>query len=769
MDSEEFLREYEESALEENSGEEIVLHVSGKRKNSFGNKKKGGKLKKFGAMGFLTAMLVVFVVLFSSGNLIPAALSDRLVEETDVQYADAMESKKLVFQQALYSGSVPKDTTELLKNRGVLVGYEENGEFIETNQREGELSLKVDNEIISAKDFVKAEWENVKLYDAFNEATYGRAAYYYDASARNVFSRIGTTRNNYTSESDFDVVMDRMMGEGSSISVNDVELVEKTQELEDGTIEKYNDYELGGSAVGSGSASGFIEGISGKNTAGSVTAATLNTADSLKVADTIAKEKRSSLFFLGVMENISKMKAGEGSESKLNEAMNYLYEPATTEVVDVKTGEVVKVSGTAFDSPSLSAILSGDKVLAENVENYSSDRVLRTVENQLGLETAAVSGVSSATREAMAGTVASAGASNGSGYGGASRGSGILGAIGRFFSGGAERASQEIVNLVSPTISRSLVDNSFKTVRGVEAGEFLVEGAINVGKELAKASGATAGDSGAVLAYLNLQNATLAMDAKVDRMKRSPFDITSRNTFLGSIMYKLAIFSMKNQSLSGFSTLIRGVRNFSSMTSSAILSFTPGAYADESEGYLSTFGECKTLAMAGAVGSAGCAMIATFDTSTLNDTFNDSGFQAFVEANTSLESGTRRVLEGSNLAKFIDYNNERVLPVGVLDGAAMSGSKGFFADILSMIKSWLGAGESEKRIATGAAFTNTSSNYDWNTYKYAQRYVSLARATEALKMFTNDATAYSIPYFEGNENPVIAYINRYSNVAIKQE
>lgn len=762
MDSEEFLREYEESALEENSGEEIVSHVSGKRKNSFGNKKKGGKLKKFGAIGFLTAMLVVFVVLFSSGNLIPAALSDRLVEETDVQYADAMESKKLVFQQALYSGSVPKDTAELLKNRGVLVGYEENGEFIETNQRDGELSLKVDNEIISAKDFVKEEWENVKLYDAFNEATYGRAAYYYDASARNVFSRIGTTRNNYTSESDFDVVMDRMMGEGSAVSVNDVELVEKTRVLEDETVETYYDYELGGSAVES--TSGFIEGVSEKNTAGSVTAATLNTADSLKVADTIAKEKRSSLFFLGVMENISKMKAGEGSESKLNEAMNYLYEPATTEVVDVKTGEVVKVSGTAFDSPSLSAILSGDKVSAESVENYSSDRVLRTVENQLGLETAAVTGVSSATREAMAGTVASAGTSSG-GY--SRGGSGILGAIGRFFSGGAERASQEIVNLVSPTISRSLVDNSFKTVHGVEAGEFLVEGAINVGKELAKASGATAGDSGAVLTYLNLQNATLAMDAKVDRMKRSPFDITSRSTFLGSIMYKLAVFSMKNRGLSGFSTLIRGVRNFSSMTSSAILSFTPGVYADESEGYLSTFGECKTLAMAGAVGSAGCAMIATFDTSTLNDTFNDSGFQAFVEANTSLEGGTRRVLEGSNLAKFIDYNNERVLPVGVLDGAAMSGSKGFFADILSMIKNWLGAGESEKRIATGAAFTNTSSNYDWNTYKYAQRYVSLARATEALKMFTSDATAYNIPYFEGNENPVIAYINRYNNVANK--
>ena len=185
MSSEEFFREYEESALEENSGEEIVSNVRGRR--SARQKSGGKKLKSFGAMGFITLILVVFVVLFSSGNLIPAMLSERLIEETDVQYADAVESKKLVFQQALFSGSVPEDTAKILKDNGVLVGYEKDGEFIETNQRDGELALKVDNDVIEAKDFVSEAWENVKLYDAFNEATYGRAGYYYDASAEKVF------------------------------------------------------------------------------------------------------------------------------------------------------------------------------------------------------------------------------------------------------------------------------------------------------------------------------------------------------------------------------------------------------------------------------------------------------------------------------------------------------------------------------------------------------------------------------------------------------
>ena len=111
------LREHENFALEGKNGE-IISRVQGKSK-----KRSGKKLKSYGAAGFITAMIVIFLAFFSSGNLIPAAISERLVEEMDVQYADAVESKKLVFQQALYSGEIPEDTAEILKNKGVLVGY----------------------------------------------------------------------------------------------------------------------------------------------------------------------------------------------------------------------------------------------------------------------------------------------------------------------------------------------------------------------------------------------------------------------------------------------------------------------------------------------------------------------------------------------------------------------------------------------------------------------------------------------------------------------
>jgi hypothetical protein len=79
-----------------------------------------------------------------------------------------------------------------------------------------------------------------------------------------------------------------------------------------------------------------------------------------------------------------------------------------------------------------------------------------------------------------------------------------------------------------------------------------------------------------------------------------------------------------------------------------------------------------------------------------------------------------------------------------------------------MILRFLNANENEKRIASGAAFITSSSNQDWEQYKYAQRYVSLARATEALRRYDGDTTAFTnIKFFEGYENPVIAYINEY--------
>ena len=201
MSGSEVLQESENSALVNN---QIVSNVVGKK-----TKVKGvGNLKGISALGFVVVMIVVFAVIFNSGTLIPSAISERLIEETDVQYADAVESKKIVFQQALADGEIPENTAEILGKNGVLVGYMDNGEFKEGNKHSGGLVLKQGDKIITPENFINETNNNIELYNALDSATYKRAAYYHDEAAEEVFKKIGTSRNNFTSESDFDEVMD---------------------------------------------------------------------------------------------------------------------------------------------------------------------------------------------------------------------------------------------------------------------------------------------------------------------------------------------------------------------------------------------------------------------------------------------------------------------------------------------------------------------------------------------------------------------------------
>ena len=304
-------------------------------------------------------------------------------------------------------------------------------------------------------------------------------------------------------------------------------------------------------------------------------------------------------------------------------------------------------------------------------------------------------------------------------------------------------------------------------MNGIVAGEFLVEGAVNLGRTLAvHGSGATAGDSQAIIAYQKLNTKILAMDAAIDRLERSPFDVTSKNTFLGSILYKFATITKSSSTFSGLKSL-------STVAGNSLLALFPTAHAaEETTKYLETFGQCETYATIGAVGTAQCSSIATFDTSTLKDLYNNQEYNKFVNENTILENGTRIVKPGSFLAKFIDYNNDRKTPLGTTDGGILQSlrSNGTFIPFISNIKNLImqfkDASEDELRLATGAAFVNSANNPDWQQkYKYAQRYVSMARAVAAMRKFSNEPTAYTnLKFHEGTENPVIAYMHRNQGV-----
>ncbi len=108
MNAGNLLRASEASAL---SNIQFVSNVKGKKL-----KKTAGKKKfSFSLMFLITLMIGVFAALFASGNLIPSAISERILEETDVQYADAVESKIIVFAEAMKAGDLPTNTKKKLE------------------------------------------------------------------------------------------------------------------------------------------------------------------------------------------------------------------------------------------------------------------------------------------------------------------------------------------------------------------------------------------------------------------------------------------------------------------------------------------------------------------------------------------------------------------------------------------------------------------------------------------------------------------------------
>ena len=738
MSAEEVLRSNESKAL---SGSQFVSSVAGKGK---GKMKGGKKAKAIGAGVFIIGMLAIPMFIFGFGNFAPVALSERLVEETDVQYADEKESKQLAFQKYLKKGEVPENTRARLEENGVLVGnVDSSGNFVESADGK---SLKIGDKIISADNFYDEVNKNVELYSAFDNATYGRAAYYYDERAQSTFNDLGVTRNSYNSDSDFEEVMDGIMGEGSDVTVNSIESGTCEKEVDGKKVTEECPKESPG-ASSKGSAQEFVKQVSDETKSSSTSQATSDAASSLETADIETRKQRSSKFYVGIMENISKMKAGEGSEAKLNEAMNYLYRDEESTVIDTQTGQPITVKGSAMESPSLFAVLSGENINAENIKNYNSERVMDTIKNQM-------QNGSYNTNESYSGTITSSDLKQSS--------------VGRYVSNYVSAADIDTLDRsnVSTMINSSMIDNSFKTIKGVSAGEMLVEGAVNVGASLAQDSGATVGDDAAVNEYAKLTNMVLAMDAEADRLNRSPLDITSKNTFLGALVRKFAVETIRSGSF------LNQVASFAKVTANAATSLISVVRADEeNNSFMKPYNGCERYENIDATSMSSCWDNMTSDTSTLkSNIYEDTNYKAWYEANINKDTG--KPYDNSTAAYFLKYQYGRKTPVGITDAGILEslntnstsdGSGGVpfvrkISQVFQWIKNLLGINnkETEKnnKIASGAAFVNSKNNPYWEgreddgsidvkkAYKYAQRWVSLTRAEAALRQYDGGENAF---------------------------
>ena len=754
MSEEQILRSHEDNAAETpTGGDSYTVNVTGRESSSSGKKKSKSKIasKSLFSTGAIVVVMVLAMVFLSTGEIMPAHIAANIQESANIQRTDEIKSKQIVFQAAMRNGDIPDNTTEILKEHYIIVGCQASGGFVETNKDCAPLVLKMlDNKtgepdvggagtIVTADGFLTEISKNVELYEAFNDATYAGSDYYYDDAAEDVFDRIGVSRDDEATD-DFEEMMNNEIGEGSNISMNTL------KDATDGT-----DGGISGTNVNSSgsSAQTIVHSTVDKNT-GSVTEGNnvkvMNSADMLDVADTTSEEQISAKLYVKVMSGINKMKAGEGNDSNINDYMNYLYTSAESTVVDVNTCQEVTVTGTPLESASLYALVTKGQT-SGNVDNYKSGRIVQTARNLTSTD--ADSGLTDTV---------------------ASTDSGVKGTIGKMSWWGTP-ANQDALDCVIPTIDSSMVNNSFSTMKGIRGGELIAKGAVTTEAWLGAASGASEGDAQATQEYSMLNNEILAMDAAVDRLHRSPFDITSKNTFLGSIIYKFAMAGLK---FSG-SSLFTSIKTFSSTVSNATLSLLPTSYADETNAYLTSYGDCERYNSIGAVATDLCARDLSFDTSTYGDILSDPTYLSIINKYTTESNGNRKIntsMDGDNEIEYYVWHNQSITTPGVIDGGiyeAIKGEKssvGFIASIQELLDLLLGKDEKAAKRATGEQYVNTSSNGWWNDEgKYIQRYIALDRAKASMQRFAvnyDGRVAYGdIETLEGEGSSVMAYLREY--------
>lgn len=165
------------------------------------------------------------------------------------------------------------------------------------------------------------------------------------------------------------------------------------------------------------------------------------------------------------------------------------------------------------------------------------------------------------------------------------------------------------------------------------------------------------------------QEKVIAENAKYVRETRSPFDMTTEHTFMGTIMKQLITLS----TMTGPLNVVSGI---SSVVSGSVLALMPSASAANNiEKDLMTDEEfnaaCPYLASIGAVGDAYCNPYIISDMSSMG-THPDDIEQSLIERKQlelTTVNGEQRyeIVDGSNLAKYVVFCGQRTSAFGLMD------------------------------------------------------------------------------------------------------
>lgn len=738
------------------------------------NGKKKGLLRRTGPVGIITALLIGGGAFFyGAQSMLGPHLSALYTNATDVQFSSYNFRNARLMSYMLDGGGQIKISNftkkytyftpymqSRLRSNGIEVGHiDSSGNFKSGQAVLGTSTvLKYGDQIVDANSFQDTFASNANFREAYYDAKRGRVAGFFDDVSIKYYDQKGATRDifdEYKSTGDLETDTDAFEDTVSHYVVGADGKVN--------TVGRYTDEETGeehtqhnGSDINTGNVDGATPEAKARSMvnriASKVSSVGVPVCSALRIANIAAvtvsayQIYQSIAYFLGLMEPISKAMAGEGDQSAINETLNFMTTQTTSKVDYVNAdGRTTQkdVTGNMLESTG-SKLVMGKTISPESeTAPYSLDNITKAA-TTIAVSTGATNVVCSGV---MAASAIISLASNG--IPGGKLATFVVGAIMQTVGGVIiTGVVASIVSAIIPYVAKIFASNIFETYTGVPAGELFSLGAANANFQLAtQGSAFMPSDTDAVKTQNRRTTLALNQEAEVDRLNRSPFDPTSTNTFMGSLMSKFTFMTYSSNFLSSLAS-------FNNIAANSIRKLTPASSAaDEELMYTSRYTECRNLP--GTQCDIYGVPIVTTDYSTIDLKPDDETYEKVISNNLDNNGDIK---DGSELAKFINFCKNRNSPWGVKDANILNalqtdfGIVGnnlpFINDILDIIN----AAEdiANEPWATGSICENSSSNSRWNNeFKYYQRYVEDMRILSGME----DET--------GGSNPVLAYESRW--------
>ncbi|MBR2753660.1 hypothetical protein IKD82_00615 [Candidatus Saccharibacteria bacterium] len=731
-------------------------------------KSKEKSFMKSKAMKFSVVAIVAISVMVMAASFISSNIPSFLIGHLDLNLQDSLfftdtsltleKQARYITQQALLKGEVPKAHADDLAMHGIEVGQVTlAGDFVKTNvyladldnnkvasnsndyyvnSDDGELAVRFDNQIIKASEFVATIESNPKMYAEYSEALNISGKFYYSDEVNEVYDDMGVSRGSFN---DFEVTGDEekdwenfnerlaeVLDEESSVDVNGYS---GDDDEEEGESENNGS---GFTVKVDGEDAGSIVNAVGSETKG--TNATAKASQLLNAAISSSEPYKAAKAFIAIEEPIQRARIdGDGP---VNEVMRALNEEQEVSYENVYNSEMTTQKKSILTTDNFVAAVSGGGFNKNEAMNFSRDRVL----------TATNSEDSTVVNDS---TVATDGQKR----------SNIL-----IKNGSGDGADLETLSNATDSLSIAVTEKNSELFKSVVGGNRIIEGGSFIANSInSRVIGAMPSDAGTIARYQREVNEELARKAEGERATKSPFDISSKYTFLGSIVHNFASsFISSRKSVSDGFSRTSFLATIAKMTDKSTDGLFGSVRADgSSKKYAETFGKnCTTVnSAATSEGDIYCTSINTISTAFMRFSLEDWKTSAI--GNELTDSGEiKDKYDGTNsttgMKDFIDLGMERLSTVGVQSSEVCERWKdnheNFLNKIGDAISSAFGLYESCKGIdsdvSIGSKYALSDSNSNAGNVEYYSGYALFDEVSSLISGETSNVAKYKKEYYK---------------------